>query len=155
MRNRFSFSGSYFKSEDGGVTWQEFRNYGQMESVNEVKSLAGTGVILICGVTQQSGLSMPFTEITIDNGLTWHYSQLSGFQDYYPFTSEMVDESQWYPTGTKSMLTQGIVLFTDNSGGVPVELVSFTAEALDGKINLSWTTATELNNLGFEVERKM
>ena len=36
---------------------------------------------------------------------------------------------------------------------VPVELTSFTAEASDGTVELNWTTATETNNLGFEIQR--
>jgi hypothetical protein len=38
---------------------------------------------------------------------------------------------------------------------VPVELTSFTATSQMGKVYLNWTTATELNNLGFEIERKI
>ena len=37
---------------------------------------------------------------------------------------------------------------------VPVELVSFTASAQDGAVLLRWSTATEVNNKGFQVERK-
>jgi poly(3-hydroxybutyrate) depolymerase len=37
---------------------------------------------------------------------------------------------------------------------VPVELVSFAATVQGNSINLTWTTATELNNLGFQVERR-
>ncbi|HZH72407.1 MAG TPA: hypothetical protein VFD91_07945, partial [Mariniphaga sp.] len=40
------------------------------------------------------------------------------------------------------------------TGVVPVELASFTASVSDGKVNLSWATASETNNYGFEVERK-
>ncbi|MDZ7625420.1 MAG: S8 family serine peptidase [Ignavibacteriaceae bacterium] len=36
---------------------------------------------------------------------------------------------------------------------VPVELVSFNYELFDGSVNLSWITATEINNQGFEIER--
>ena len=36
---------------------------------------------------------------------------------------------------------------------VPVELTSFTASVSNGEVLLSWRTATETNNLGFEVER--
>jgi len=36
---------------------------------------------------------------------------------------------------------------------IPVELTSFTAEARSEGVMLRWTTATELNNLGFEIER--
>jgi len=37
---------------------------------------------------------------------------------------------------------------------VPVELASFTAEVVDGMVELTWITATETNNQGFEVQRK-
>jgi len=37
---------------------------------------------------------------------------------------------------------------------LPVEFVSFSANYNDGNVNLSWITATELNNSGFDVERK-
>lgn len=38
---------------------------------------------------------------------------------------------------------------------LPVELSSFTAMASEKAVNLSWTTATEVNNYGFEVERSV
>jgi hypothetical protein len=38
---------------------------------------------------------------------------------------------------------------------IPVELTSFTAEANGASITLKWTTATETNNMGFEIERKL
>ena len=37
---------------------------------------------------------------------------------------------------------------------IPVELNSFTADVKQGKVFLSWETATELNNLGFFIERR-
>ena len=40
------------------------------------------------------------------------------------------------------------------NGVVPVELTSFTASVNDRNVNLNWTTATEINNQGFEIERK-
>jgi subtilisin family serine protease len=36
----------------------------------------------------------------------------------------------------------------------PVELESFTARIIGGKVNLEWSTATEKNNRGFEIQRK-
>jgi len=36
---------------------------------------------------------------------------------------------------------------------IPVELTSFTATAANDKVIINWSTATELNNLGFEIER--
>ena len=37
---------------------------------------------------------------------------------------------------------------------LPVELVSFSADYNSCTVNLSWITATELNNSGFDIERK-
>ncbi len=36
---------------------------------------------------------------------------------------------------------------------IPVELTSFSAEVTENEIILNWTTATELNNQGFEIDR--
>lgn len=38
---------------------------------------------------------------------------------------------------------------------LPVELTSFAAEISDGKVLLTWTTATEIKNYGFDVERRI
>ena len=36
---------------------------------------------------------------------------------------------------------------------LPVELTSFTANAVNGKVMIAWETATEINNTGFSIER--
>ncbi|OGU63283.1 MAG: hypothetical protein A2W30_03240, partial [Ignavibacteria bacterium RBG_16_36_9] len=38
---------------------------------------------------------------------------------------------------------------------VPVELISFTHKIVNGKVILDWVTATELNNMGFEIQRSL
>jgi len=40
------------------------------------------------------------------------------------------------------------------NGIIPVELTSFTASVIDQDVVLNWTTASETNNSGFNVERK-
>ena len=65
------------------------------------------------------------------------------------------------PTGNHTLFA-GRASGTANLGGVyeytfsfvPVELVSFSAEVFEGNVNLSWITATELNNYGFQIERR-
>jgi hypothetical protein len=42
------------------------------------------------------------------------------------------------------------IYFTDP---VPVELTSFTASVNESDVTLNWATATEINNMGFEVQR--
>jgi hypothetical protein len=48
----------------------------------------------------------------------------------------------------------GVWIYTD-SLLIPVELTGFTAEVNKGNVGLNWTTATELNNSGFEVQRSV
>ena len=53
--------------------------------------------------------------------------------------------------GTALSIWSSIIQDTAN---VPVELSSFIVEAISGEVVLHWETATEMNNLGFEIERK-
>ena len=88
-----------------------------------------------------------------------------------PTTLYFVPESnQWgtmkfaVPEGTNRFLFKAIDghgnnLYLDNiriltANEVPVELVSFTGTAQNGDVTLNWTTATETNNSGFEIQRK-
>jgi hypothetical protein len=48
----------------------------------------------------------------------------------------------------------GLIIGTSWDYVVPVELTSFAASVNGKNVNLAWTTATETNNSGFEVERK-
>jgi hypothetical protein len=38
---------------------------------------------------------------------------------------------------------------------IPVELTSFTADVINGSVELNWSTATETNNSGFEIQRRV
>ncbi len=59
-------------------------------------------------------------------------------------------------------LTLDIFALATNNGvgsyrtdaSIPVELTSFVAKVIDRNVILNWSTATETNNLGFEVERR-
>jgi hypothetical protein len=46
-----------------------------------------------------------------------------------------------------------VVCFSGGTEVIPVELNLFTGYSSDGKIYLNWSTATETNNKGFEIER--
>ena len=48
-----------------------------------------------------------------------------------------------------------VILFSGGIDVVPVELFSFSGSAENGKVYLNWATATETNNLGFEIQRKI
>jgi photosystem II stability/assembly factor-like uncharacterized protein len=82
---------------------------------------------------------------TTNNGLSWEeqYSDTSNNLDRLYF---MNSEFGWV------VKSNGIILHTIN-GGTPVELTSFTSLTIGNNLNLNWQTATETNNLGFEIER--
>lgn len=50
-------------------------------------------------------------------------------------------------------LYAGIGIGKSGVGALPVELTSFTLHQKGGTIELRWTTATEVNNYGFEVQK--
>lgn len=54
-----------------------------------------------------------------------------------------------------ALITTGFSEFVFNSPTepLPVELASLTASTVNGNVKLSWQTATEVNNYGFEIER--
>jgi hypothetical protein len=55
-----------------------------------------------------------------------------------------------------SRLTLGTVAtLAEITEVVPVELLAFTASVNNSEINLLWSTASELNNRGFEIERSI
>ncbi len=45
-------------------------------------------------------------------------------------------------------------LFDEDPPPLPVELTTFTASLSEKKVHLFWQTETEVNNIGFEIERK-
>ncbi|MEW5843570.1 MAG: T9SS type A sorting domain-containing protein [Bacteroidota bacterium] len=47
------------------------------------------------------------------------------------------------------------IYVSDPSGALPVELTSFTSNVNENKVTLNWSTATEVNNYGFEVQRSV
>ncbi|MCZ7616719.1 MAG: hypothetical protein M5T52_24915 [Ignavibacteriaceae bacterium] len=79
-----------------------------------------------------------------------------------------VDENSYFDTGLEADSTYTYRVYAYNAFGVsdysnlaqvttiiPVEFTSFTAAISENKVTLNWTTATELNNQGFEIERKL
>lgn len=61
-----------------------------------------------------------------------------------------------HSAGTNSdILTWDDVSVTPEFAPLPVSLISFNAKKLSEKINLVWSTATEINNSHFELERSV
>jgi hypothetical protein len=56
--------------------------------------------------------------------------------------------------GTEGSIIGGGTSWIENPMSLPVELSSFSAKLNSGTVTLNWRTETEVNNYGFEVERK-
>lgn len=83
------------------------------------------------------------------SGLSFN-SQISQWdlQNYY-FTTPFTDNQTIYaPVDVTATLNTPI------GDPLPVELISFVGKVKDKDVLLSWKTATEINNYGFNIERK-
>ncbi len=90
---------------------------------------------------------------TSNGGSTWVLEH-SG-NDYEYLQVHFLNESTGWILGTPGWWTNNpsIILYTDN-GGVPVELTSFSVNVNERQqVEVNWSTATEINNSGFDVQR--
>lgn len=75
---------------------------------------------------------------------TWP-KDIIGFGGQFTFSTPPNDGYQLLPRMYSEILPPGTI---------PVELTSFTANVSEDLVTLNWSTATETNNLGFEVQRR-
>jgi len=94
-------------------------------------------------------------------------SDISGFQGMPKIFH--YDGSNWVELPTSGVMTSGSLSYVETTGyyssfspvtvgdgasPLPVELVSFTGTAGQDGVVLNWKTATEVNNYGYQVQRK-
>jgi len=82
--------------------------------------------------------------LSTDSGASWEYKGLSNLD----VNCLAIDSSGYLYAGTYN---DGIFRIPGRT--TPVELISFTAIVNERDVELSWITATELNNSGFEILR--
>ncbi|MDH3269303.1 MAG: YCF48-related protein, partial [Ignavibacteria bacterium] len=133
----FTNFGLIYKTTNGGENW--------------VNQLVGVNSRLsdIYFINENTGWTVGGDGIilhTTDGGLNW-IPQVSGTSNNL-YSVHFVNENTGWVVGEN-----GTILKTTNGGIIPVELTSFTAIAQSNYVELNWTTATEINNLGFEIER--
>ncbi len=128
-------------TNDGGKSWQEqigFSSIDQVRAIRFITPLIGWAVI-------QGSAGALYK--TMDGGLYWFKLNIGTENNLYDI--DVVNDQMAWAVGTYST-----ILKTSNVV-VPVQLVSFTANWVDDRIELNWTTASELNNYGFEVQRQI
>ncbi len=125
---------------DGGVTWTTLQ---QAYQIFRSISMVDQNIGFVVGGHWGHGVIMT----TNDGGFTWTQEIIDSLGALRSVS--LVDAFNGWIVGEN-----GTILHTTNGGVVPVELSSFTATANGKEVKLSWSTATELNNQGFEVQRK-
>jgi Secretion system C-terminal sorting domain/Photosynthesis system II assembly factor YCF48 len=143
-----SNNGDVMKTTDGGATWTATTvpNVGGFAAINMNALKDGSNLIRL-SLDDISGIYHVFT--TTDFGNSWQEEAIPSEGANYGFQHmRFIDSTLGYAGG-------GSGYFFKYTGPVPVELTSFTAVSVPGKINLNWSTATETNNRGFEIERKV
>jgi photosystem II stability/assembly factor-like uncharacterized protein len=136
----------YRKTTDGGVTWTDLSN-------TVLDNLAPGCIIHIPG-TMATYLvsggypgSMRGLAVTSDAGENWSlWDTDSAGCGMIGFSSCQSGWGSPYPTNQ-------VYKYIGPPFPVPVELTSFIATANGKEVILNWTTATEINNQGFEIER--
>jgi photosystem II stability/assembly factor-like uncharacterized protein len=127
------------KTIDGGATWDTL-TVGISTTLYDIEFDDENNGIIV----GSSGR----TFITGDGGVNWDFENNSSSTLYGVAVEIMsIDTSAAYTCGSISFIMRNAHVL------VPVELASFSASVNGNNITLNWITATELNNLGFQVER--
>jgi hypothetical protein len=138
------FAGTYggvFLSTNNGISWTEV-NDGL--PVVLVRDLAVSGTNLFAGYLYFGVF------LSTNNGTSWTDINVDFTSLFLSFT---VSGTNLF-AGTEELGGLGGVWRRPLSEMIPVELTTFTASANGKEVTLNWSTATELNNQGFEVQRK-
>ena len=173
------FSGSdpldvrFSRSTDSGVSWSSSVKVND-DAVNSYQwfgtmSVAPNGRIDVIWLDTRdhagTNISALYYSNSTDAGLTWSQNtRMSEFFDPHlgwPNQQKMGDYFHMVSDNNGAHLAwaatfngeEDVYYSYITAGEVPVELTSFTTAAAHNAVNLKWTTATETNNKGFEIER--
>lgn len=134
---RWGGGGGFLKTTDYGLTWSTipFFNGINMWGVDVDPNISD---YVITG--RYSSPSQIF--ISKDGGVNWVTTAIPG-NNYAIYIIDTMNVFAAQSTGFYKL---------DAPWFVPVEFLSFDAEVIGNTIKLKWTTASELNNRGFEVQ---
>jgi hypothetical protein len=136
------FDSEIYKSDDNGITWNNTNSFGSSDQIyiDMASDIYNNFYTIVSG--ERNGVYF-----SSDSAKSWHYY---GLAEYSGSISCLAPDSLGYIyVGT---FRDG--LFRIIEPITPVELISFTGNIYNNNILLKWVTATESNNLGFDIERK-
>lgn len=141
-------TGVSYKSTNGGTTWTLLSPIGPFFT-NDYTFVPGTPNAWVStgAATGASGASY-----SLNDGANWtDFPGAAGIQFLAVSFADPI--SGWAGAFNTSATVGGVRKYTGQP--LPVELVSFNASQVGNTVLLNWATATEINNYGFEVERKL
>ena len=129
-------SNQMYSTTDGGNNWtlspQSLMNSTNFETLSDSH-------FIIAGQTMLESTDAGFTWQNITGEVGRTFISLHAPKKYLAF----------------AVGNSGVIMKYYNSSLIPVELISFSAALLNNKeIELKWSTASETNNYGFEIERR-
>jgi hypothetical protein len=134
-----------FLSTNNGAGWTQV-SAGLPENSN-TKALVTYGTNLFAGISNSGGVFLSTNKGTswtaVNSNLTNHFVNVLA-----------VSGANLFAGTWEYGMREGGVWRRPIGEMIPVELTSFTTSANDKQVTLNWSTATELNNQGFEVQRK-
>ena len=156
--NTVTLLGGFYISTDAGANWVQKNNGLPIVQSKLIRSAAirpGFDNQFYLGLDYASGTDIGVWGTT-DGGDNWFDFNGGTLLNTYTIRALVFN-----PTGNHTLFA-GYASTTANIGGVfeytfsfvPVELVSFSAEVYSNNVTLSWITATEINNSGFQIERR-
>jgi len=131
-------------SFDDFIATSDFDGDGTVESVRE--EITGLETLLRVylppvGIDSISWQLIQTNNNPIEKKAYWNYQLIA-----YDGSGGMHNAKFAIDVLSKSIIALG--------GVIPVELTTFEAKIVNDNVNLRWETATETNNLGFEIEKK-
>ncbi len=127
-----------YRTTDGGIYFGEVSIPG-MENPSYI----------VCNDSLNFFLSASKLYSTYDGGALWKVNEFAATSSIGRMRHiRMYDHFEGVAIGEYNGLW-----ITTNRGNTPVELSGFSAVSLGNKVALQWTTETETNNMGFEIER--
>jgi photosystem II stability/assembly factor-like uncharacterized protein len=126
-------------SRDAGDTWTVINSPENLKGSAWSVGIKDTSSFWVADING----SIAFTN---DGGNTWTAANSPSGNGLYDFA--IAGDKMWL-VGIGGTIIKG---YSDPT--VPVELTAFSANIKNNKVVLSWQTATETNNSGFEIERK-
>ena len=103
----------------------------------------------VYSITKNSGFSNTQTLLP-NNGFTYIDFATEGMSNY---SDDQIDELVFSSTGNLDYMA--LDAFQWNTIILPVELIKFSGIQRDKNVHLSWETASETNNHGFEIEHSI